>query len=355
MTAAKPSLKNLQRSNFQYELPPELIAQHPAAERTGSRLLCLDRDSGRIRDRLFVDLPGLLQRDDLLIINDTRVIPARLLGRKTTGGRVELMVDRILDERRLIGMLGCNRTPSPGQQILFDTARGAVRAVVEGRRGGMFELFFPDTDSVLEMLEQCGRVPLPPYIQRTDDAADRERYQTVYAEHAGAVAAPTAGLHFSAEMLREITDGGVRIARVTLHVGAGTFQPLRDEDVSSHRLHAEWVDVPADTCEAIGDTRDRGGRVVAVGTTTVRALETAARSGAPGPFRGDTDLFIKPGFRFRCVDAMVTNFHLPGSTLLMLVCAFAGTEETLRAYRHAVRKKYRFYSYGDAMLVGPEA
>jgi S-adenosylmethionine:tRNA ribosyltransferase-isomerase len=344
----------LQRSDFHYDLPAELIAQYPPAQRTDSRMLCLDGVTGRVQDRRFIDLPDLLQHGDLLVVNDTRVIPARLHGRKSTGGLVELMVDRIIGERRLIGLLGCNRAPRPGQQILFGTGDGEVLAVVEGRRGEMFELSFPHIPSILRLLEESGHVPLPPYIQRADEAADRLRYQTVYAERAGAAAAPTAGLHFDKPMLEEIADRGIQISRITLHVGAGTFQPLREEDVRRHRMHAEWVDVPTATCAAVAATRERGGRVVAVGTTTVRALETAARSGPIAPFEGDTDLFIRPGFRFHCVDAMLTNFHLPGSTLLMLVCAFAGTAATLRAYQHAVDRCYRFYSYGDAMLVSPQ-
>ena len=338
----------MRRTDFAYELPPTLIAQAPLAERSASRLLCLDGATGDVADAVVADLPGCLRAGDLLVFNDTRVIPARVFGRKASGGRVELLVERLLDDARLLALVRSSKSPKAGGELLLD---GGVHATVVGRHDDLFELQLPTGTDTVAWLEAAGHVPLPPYIERDDTAADRERYQTVFADRPGAVAAPTAGLHFDPVLLERLAEAGVATARVTLHVGAGTFQPVRAEHVADHRMHAEWLEVPQETCDAVAAARARGGRVVAVGTTTVRSLETAAGDGTLRPFVGETRLFITPGYAFRVVDLMVTNFHLPESTLLMLVCAFAGTDHVLAAYRHAVAARYRFFSYGDAMLV----
>ncbi|HWP94519.1 MAG TPA: tRNA preQ1(34) S-adenosylmethionine ribosyltransferase-isomerase QueA [Gammaproteobacteria bacterium] len=343
----------MRRGDFHYELPPELIAQHPLPERAASRLLCLDGASGALADRVFRDLPALLEPGDLLVFNDTRVIPARLLGHKPTGGRVEVLIERVLDEYRALAHIGTSKTPRPGTVIEIDAT---LRLTVRGRQEDLFEIEF-SRGPVLAMLEEKGHVPLPPYVVRPDSADDRERYQTIYAREAGAVAAPTAGLHFDADMLATLEARGVRCAFVTLHVGAGTFQPVRVENLAAHRMHSERFEVSAETATAVREARAAGHRVVAVGTTTIRALESAAASGELHAFRGETALFITPGYRFRCVDALLTNFHLPESTLLMLVAAFGGYRNVMAAYHHAVSQRYRFYSYGDAMFVtiAPEA
>lgn len=346
--AETPPERRLTRADFRFELPPELIAQTPPAVRGGSRLLALDGASGTLADLAFRDLAGLLAPGDLLVRNDTRVLPARLHGRKATGGAVEILVERMLGERRVSAQLRSSKGARPGQRI--DLPGGAVATVV-GVDGGLAELELDR--AVRAYFDTHGEVPLPPYITRPAADADRARYQTVYARAPGAVAAPTAGLHFDAAFLAALEARGVAIADVTLHVGAGTFQPLRSDDLDAHRMHAEWLEVPPATVAAVAAARARGGRVVAVGTTVVRSLETAAAGGALAPFAGDTRLFIRPGYRFRVVDALVTNFHLPESTLLMLVCAFAGREAVLGAYAHAVRNGYRFFSYGDAMFVTP--
>jgi S-adenosylmethionine:tRNA ribosyltransferase-isomerase len=338
----------MDRSEFHYDLPPELIAQAPLRARRLSRLLVLDGASGGLADRRFADLPQLLAAGDLLVLNDTRVLPARLIGRKPTGGRVELLLERITGPQRAIMQLRASHVPRAGAVMELP---GGARARVEGRRGQLFELAF-DRD-VTALLEAHGEVPLPPYIERAADADDRERYQTVFARSAGAVAAPTAGLHFDREMLTTLDAAGIAHAFLTLHVGAGTFAPVRTDRIEDHELHAERLSVPPAVCEAVERCRARGGRVVAVGTTSVRALETAARDGTLAPFDGESRLFIYPGYRFRVVDALVTNFHLPESSLLMLVAAFAGLTATLAAYRHAVAERYRFFSYGDAMFVTP--
>jgi S-adenosylmethionine:tRNA ribosyltransferase-isomerase len=337
----------MQRSDFRFELPPERIAQRPLPERSASRLLVLDGTTGGYTDQRFADLPGLLRADDLLIFNDTRVLAARLFARKETGGRVEILVERLLGHRRIHAHLRASKTPRPDTLLLLP---GGERLRVLDRDEGLFVLE-SETEDFASLMERHGHMPLPPYIARADDVADRERYQTVYARCAGAVAAPTAGLHFDDAMLGALRRMGVGLAHVTLHVGAGTFQPVREDDLDRHRMHAEWLEVSQDVCEQVAATRARGGRVVAVGTTTVRSLETAAASGQLEPFRGDSRLFIRPGYRFRVVDAMLTNFHLPESTLLMLVCAFAGYEPVMAAYRHAVAERYRFFSYGDAMFL----
>ncbi len=338
----------MRRSDFSYDLPEELIAQYPLPERTASRLLCMARDSGVLADRRFPDLAGLLQAGDLLVFNDTRVLPARLLGRKASGGRVELLVERVLDAHTALAQVRANRPLREGATIkLADD----VSARVLDREGMFYRLRFSSPQPVPELLQRIGRVPLPPYIERADEELDRQRYQTVFARRSGAVAAPTAGLHFDEPLLGRLRERGVSFAWVTLHVGAGTFQPVREEIVERHRMHREYLEVPAATCAAVQAARARGGRVVAVGTTVVRSLESAARHGALRPFAGETDLFITPGYAFRVVDALITNFHMPESTLLMLVSAFAGRERVLAAYRHAVERRYRFFSYGDAMFI----
>jgi S-adenosylmethionine:tRNA ribosyltransferase-isomerase len=338
----------MQLSDFDYDLPQELIAQAPLEHRAASRLLVLDGNSGDLSDRAFADLPQLLRPDDLLVFNDTRVIPARLFGRKSSGGRLELLVERVLDTHRVLVQLRASKSPKPGARI---TLGGAGEAEVLERHGDLYELRFLAEEPVAELLDRHGHVPLPPYIERADIADDRERYQTVYARRPGAVAAPTAGLHFDAAMLERLRGLGVEQQFVTLHVGAGTFQPVRVANIGEHRMHAERVEVPDPVCAAIAACRDRGGRVIAVGTTSVRSLEAAAAGGELRALSGETDLFITPGYRFRVVDALITNFHLPQSTLLMLVCAFGGHEPVLRAYRHAVAERYRFFSYGDAMFI----
>ena len=337
------------RSDFHFDLPPELIAQQPPAERGDSRLLALDGTDGRLQDARFDDLPGFLRAGDLLVFNDTRVIPARLHGIKAgSGGRVEVLVERILDARRVLAHLRASKSPKPGTRLWLEQAVGAV---VLGRAGELYELGFEDARPVPAILDAHGHIPLPPYIDRPDAPADAERYQTVYARAPGAVAAPTAGLHFTPAMLERLAAAGIGRAFVTLHVGAGTFQPVRTEHISEHRMHAESVEVSAGTVAAVAAARARGARVVAVGTTAVRSLESAAAGGELRPFAGDTDIFITPGYRFRVVDALVTNFHLPESTLLMLVSALAGHAQVMAAYRHAVAARYRFFSYGDAMFV----
>jgi S-adenosylmethionine:tRNA ribosyltransferase-isomerase len=337
------------RSDFHYDLPDELIARHPAARRSDSRLLHLDGRTGALTDLRFVDLPGLLRPGDLLVCNDTRVVPARLHGHKVTGGKVELLLERVLGGSRALVQLRSGKQPVPGSTILLPAGAAAT---VLGREDDFWVLDF-GTDPIA-VFEGHGEMPLPPYLKRAAEDFDRERYQTVYARVPGAVAAPTAGLHFDARLLDACERAGVAQARVTLHVGAGTFQPVRADDLSEHRMHAELVEVTRATCDAVAACRAHGGRVVAVGTTSVRALESAAQGGRLAPFAGDTRLFITPGYRFRVVDALVTNFHLPESTLLMLVSAFAGRSHVLAAYRHAVTARYRFFSYGDAMFVEPD-
>lgn len=344
----------MRRSDFTYELPPELIAQRPAERRDAARLLVLDGVTGDCRDRRFTDLPGLLRPGDLLVLNDTRVIPARLYGRKDTGGRVEILVERVEDDFLLLAQVRAGKAPGPGTRIrLEDDPGNDVGFEVAARRGDFHELrLHGRAGSVWEVLERYGHMPLPPYIRRGDEEADRDRYQTVYARTPGAVAAPTAGLHFTGELLDAVRARGAAVGHVTLHVGAGTFQPVRAEIVEKHRMHAERFRLDAALCDQVRATRRQGGRVIAVGTTVVRCLESAAaETGDPQPVEGETDIFIYPGYRFRAVDCLLTNFHLPESTLLMLVCAFAGTGNVLAAYRHAVEQRYRFYSYGDAMFI----
>ena len=353
----------MRRADFAYTLPAELIAQSPLAERSASRLLVLDGRTGAVADRLFRELPEFLAPGDLLVFNDTRVVAARIAGFKPSGGRVEVFLERPLEGRSALVQLRASKPVREGLEIA--TVGGPVR-VLE-KQHDLWKVALPAL--ALKFFEQWGEVPLPPYIHRTPDQGDRERYQSIFAQHAGAVAAPTASLHFDAALVEELDARGVKRALVTLHVGAGTFQPVRTDDLESHTMHAERVSVSAETCEAIERTRAAGARVVAVGTTVARALESAALAPeatneearvpshhrAPlAPFSGDTRLFISPGFKFRVVDALITNFHLPESTLLMLVSAFAGREHVLAAYAHAVRLRYRFFSYGDAMFVTPE-
>ncbi len=333
-------------SDFDYALPPELIAQHPASERSASRLLHLDGRTGELRDLRFRDVVSLLQPHDLLVVNDTRVIKARLHGRKETGGEVEVLVERVLDERRALAQVRASKTPRTGRRLIL---AGCVEVEVLGRQGEFFELGF--AANVFDVLGRHGEVPLPPYITHAAVDDDESRYQTVYAKVPGAVAAPTAGLHFDEAILAALRDKGVERASITLHVGAGTFQPVRVDDVSQHVMHAEWYSISQETVDAIAKARASGGRVVAVGTTALRALESAAAADELTAGTAETRLFIVPGYRFRVVDRLITNFHLPRSTLLMLVSAFGGGENIKHAYAHAVEQRYRFFSYGDAMLI----
>jgi S-adenosylmethionine:tRNA ribosyltransferase-isomerase len=335
----------MRRSDFHYELPYELIAQHPPAERAGGRLLHLD-PAAQTHDLMFVEFPSLLRTNDLLVFNDTRVIPARVHGNKPTGGNVEILLERVLDERRILAHVNSSKALRSDVPVLLP---GGVEARFIARHDDLFELAL--SAEPLSYFDTHGAMPLPPYIEREAGAEDATRYQTVYAREAGAVAAPTAGLHFDERILARCDELGIRRAFVTLHVGAGTFQSVRVEDLDTHRMHSERVTVSAATCDAIAQTRAAGGRVIAVGTTVVRSLESAAASGTLQVFAGDTSIFIRPGFEFKVVDALLTNFHLPESTLLMLVTAFGGFDAVMRAYRHAVAQGYRFFSYGDAMFL----
>jgi S-adenosylmethionine:tRNA ribosyltransferase-isomerase len=337
------------RQDFAYDLPPELIAQEPLSERSASRMLVLDGATGTPADLNVRDLPGYLRAGDLMVLNDTRVVPARLMGLKPSGGRVEILLERALAGTEALAQISASKPIRAALEV--STAGGIVRVI--GPEQGMWRIGLPAP--ALEFFQRWGAVPLPPYIHRAAAEADRERYQSIFARTPGAVAAPTASLHFDAELSASLTARGVERAFVTLHVAAGTFQPVRTEDLSAHTMHAEYASVGRETCEAIARTRERAGRIVAVGTTVVRALESAALAGKHGaalaPWSGDTRLFITPGFRFQVSDVLLTNFHLPESTLLMLVCAFAGQQAVLGAYAHAVRERYRFFSYGDAMLL----
>ena len=354
----RPAFFSMKLDDFHYELPPELIAQYPLKERSASRLLVLDGASGATRHGVFSALPGCLQPGDLLVFNNTRVIPARLWGQKATGGRVEILIERITGEHTALAHIRSSKSPKPGSVIHLSAepggAPGPVQLTVTGREGALFQLASPPQVALHSVLADIGHMPLPPYIERGDEAADQERYQTVYAERAGAVAAPTAGLHFTEALLEQLDAAGIQRATVTLHVGAGTFQPVRVDNIQEHHMHAEYLEVDAGVCAAVEATRLRGGRVVAVGTTAVRSLESAAcGQGRIAPLTGDTDIFIYPGYRFQVVDAMITNFHLPESTLLMLVSAFCGRDNMLAAYREAIAERYRFFSYGDAMFLTP--
>ncbi|WP_049721876.1 tRNA preQ1(34) S-adenosylmethionine ribosyltransferase-isomerase QueA [Gilvimarinus polysaccharolyticus] len=340
----------MQRQDFDYVLPDELIARTPAIERRGSRLLCLDGPTGSLEHRQFPDLLDKLQTGDLMVFNNTRVIPARMFAHKPSGGRVEVLIERVLGEFNVLAHTRASKSPKAGSELVLDDG---TRLQVTGRQDALFEITFPEP--VLQVLEQHGHMPLPPYIDRADDALDRERYQTVYGEKQGAVAAPTAGLHFDDALLAQLRERGVELAFVTLHVGAGTFQPVRVDNIADHKMHSEVIDVDESVCQAVRAAKARGSRVIAVGTTSVRSLESAARQAPAGeliaPMQGDTDIFIYPGCKFKVIDALLTNFHLPESTLLMLVSAFAGYQHTMAAYRAAVAEHYRFFSYGDAMFI----
>ncbi|MGR4874880.1 tRNA preQ1(34) S-adenosylmethionine ribosyltransferase-isomerase QueA [Pseudoxanthomonas sp. LARHCG66] len=346
----------MKKSDFHFDLPDALIAQAPLAERSASRLLVVPPGDVPFADRHVRDLPEWVQPGDLLVFNDTRVIPARLFGQKESGGRVEILIERLLPDNAARAQIGASKSPKPGSRIQLDAGG---EADVVGRDGEFYQLRFQVPDSLESWLLSAGRLPLPPYIQRDPGKDDDERYQTVFAQELGAVAAPTAGLHFDDALLSALRERGVEFGHVTLHVGAGTFQPVRVDNIHEHRMHSEWLNVGPALVEQVRAARARGGRVIAVGTTVVRALESATRRTEAGdaelqPFAGETQIFIFPGYRIRSVDAMVTNFHLPESTLLMLVSAFAGKERVFAAYAHAVREQYRFFSYGDAMLLFPE-
>jgi len=338
----------MKKSDFNYQLPDALIAQKPLANRNASRLLCMNRDTGVVVDRQFTDFIDLINDKDLLVFNDTKVIPARLYGQKTSGGKVEILLERMIDEHHAIAHVRASKAPKAG--VIIELAEG-YRCEVQGREDDLFALEFKGDDSILNILEKIGHIPLPPYITRADDESDLTRYQTVFAKQAGAVAAPTAGLHFDDELMAKIQAKGIQTAFVTLHVGSGTFQPVRVENLEEHLMHKEYFIVPSATVEAVQRARARGGRVIAIGTTAVRALESASQSGTLQASFGDTRLFITPSYEFKSVDALMTNFHLPESTLLMLVSAFAGYQAIMNAYQHAITQSYRFFSYGDAMFL----
>ena len=338
----------MKKSDFNYSLPEALIAQQPLTERTASRLLTMNRDSGELHDKQFSDLLDFIEPEDLLVFNDTRVIPARLFGTKLTSGKIEILIERILDKQHALAHVRASKSPKAGAKIQLDND---YVCEVEGRDGDLFKLYFENTKPLLEILSEIGHIPLPPYIERADNEDDLTRYQTVFGKQLGAVAAPTAGLHFDEVMLEKIRAKGAQTAFVTLHVGSGTFQPVRVENLSEHIMHKEYFAVPQETVVAVEETRKRNGRVIAIGTTAVRALESASRSGTLQAGFGDTDLFILPGYEFKSVDAMLTNFHLPESTLLMLVAAFSRYEFVMSAYQHAIKQQYRFFSYGDAMWI----
>jgi len=336
----------MNKSDFNFELPKELIAQHPTKKRTNSRLLALDKVSGKTQDLNFPDIIKFLNKGDLLVFNNTKVIPARLFGKKTTGGKVEVFIERLLDDNSAIAFLKTSKTPKLGKPIYFGDS-----VVKPTAKQGMFYLVETQDCSLTELMDTHGHMPLPPYIQREDEIGDKDRYQTVYAKEKGAVAAPTAGLHFDTQLLQDIKDKGINTAYVTLHVGAGTFQPVKTDSIKDHTMHKEWLQVKPEVAELVKQTKEQGNKVIAVGTTAVRCLETASITGEIKPYTGDTNIFIYPGYQFKVVDSLLTNFHLPESTLIMLVSAKCGRENTLKAYQHAVEEKYRFFSYGDAMFI----
>lgn len=337
-------------ADFSFDLPDELIARFPKADRTSSRLLSLNGPTGEIEHKIFSDILELVNENDLLVFNNTKVIPARMFGQKESGGKVEVLVERVLDEHRVLAHIRASKSPKPGNVLILE---GKAKATMVARHDTLFELEFDRSENVLDILNDVGHMPLPPYIDRPDNEADRERYQTVYGEKPGAVAAPTAGLHFDDKLMTALKDKGVQMAFVTLHVGAGTFQPVRVESVDEHIMHSEYIEVPQDVVDAVASTKAKGGRVIAIGTTSVRSLESAAKihGGKLDTYFGDTDIFIFPGYQFNVVDAMVTNFHLPESTLIMLVSAFAGQDNIMGAYNTAIEQQYRFFSYGDAMFL----
>lgn len=345
----------MQVSDFDFDLPDELIARYPQPERTSSRLLQLDGNSGDIAHKTFKDVLDLVNPGDLMIFNNTRVIPARMFGRKASGGKLEVLVERMLDEKSILAHVRASKSPKPGTQLLLGE-NDEYSAEMVARHDALFEIRFNSDKTVLEILDEVGHMPLPPYIDRPDEDADKERYQTVYNAKPGAVAAPTAGLHFDDALLAALKEKGVNFSFVTLHVGAGTFQPVRVDNIDDHHMHSEYVEVPEEVVTAINETKANGGRVVAVGTTSVRSLESAAQDAVKNgtelkPFFGDTEIFIFPGYQFQLVDVLITNFHLPESTLIMLVSAFAGYEHTMNAYKDAVANQFRFFSYGDSMFV----
>ncbi|HIF9349268.1 TPA: tRNA preQ1(34) S-adenosylmethionine ribosyltransferase-isomerase QueA [Photobacterium damselae] len=345
----------MQVSDFDFDLPDELIARYPQPERTSSRLLQLDGNSGDIAHKTFKDVLELVNPGDLMIFNNTRVIPARMFGRKASGGKLEVLVERMLDEKSILAHVRASKSPKPGTELLLGE-NDEYSAEMVARHDALFEIRFNSDKTVLEILDEVGHMPLPPYIDRPDEDADKERYQTVYNAKPGAVAAPTAGLHFDDALLAALKEKGVNFAFVTLHVGAGTFQPVRVDNIDDHHMHSEYVEVPEEVVTAINETKANGGRVVAVGTTSVRSLESAAQDAVKNgtelkPFFGDTEIFIFPGYQFQLVDVLITNFHLPESTLIMLVSAFAGYEHTMNAYKDAVANQFRFFSYGDSMFV----
>lgn len=333
--------------DFHFDLPDELIARYPTEQRSASRLLCLDGQTGAVEHKHFYELVDMLNPDDLLVFNDTRVIPARLFGQKVTGGKLEILIERLDSDVEAIAHVRSNRTPKPGSEFVLENG---FKVLITGRKEALFSLKLLDGDWQTAMTA-VGHMPLPPYIDREDELADKERYQTVYSKVDGAVAAPTAGLHFDDELLQKIRDKGIDSAFVTLHVGAGTFSPVRVENITEHKMHSEWFEVSQDVCDKVNATRAKGGRVIAVGTTSVRCLESASIDGSIKPHMGETDIFIYPGYQFRSVDALITNFHLPESTLMMLVSAFAGKDHIMNAYGEAVREQYRFFSYGDSMFI----
>ena len=341
----------MQVADFAFNLPDKLIARYPTEERSASRLMRLHGETGEVEHGYFADILGFLQPEDLLVLNNTKVIPARLYGAKESGGKIEILVERMLDDKRLLAHVRASRSPKPGARLLLE---GEVWATMVSRQDSLFELQLEGSESVLDVLQRLGHMPLPPYIDRPDETADRERYQTVFGEKHGAVAAPTAGLHFDEALLDAIRAKGVRIVTITLHVGAGTFLPVKVDNIEDHHMHGEIVEVTEEVATAVKHTRANGGRVVAIGTTSVRALEAASAEGDIAAYAGETHIFIYPGYKFKSVDALLTNFHLSESTLLMLVSAFAGRDHVLAAYNEAVAQEYRFFSYGDAMLVTPQ-
>ncbi|HGN0869173.1 tRNA preQ1(34) S-adenosylmethionine ribosyltransferase-isomerase QueA [Providencia sp. PROV188] len=344
-------------SDFTFELPEELIAHYPQAERSSCRLLGLDGATGQLTHGVFTDILEKLEPGDLLVFNNTRVIPARLFGRKASGGKIEVLIERMLDEHRVLAHVRASKAPKEGAALLLGEDE-SVNATMVARHGALFELRFDDARDVLSILNQIGHMPLPPYIDRPDEESDKELYQTVYSQRPGAVAAPTAGLHFDEPLLEALRQKGVEMAFVTLHVGAGTFQPVRVDSIEDHIMHSEYAEVPQEVVDAVLACKARGNRVIAVGTTSVRSLESAAKASENAliaPFFDDTQIFIYPGYEYQVIDALITNFHLPESTLIMLVSAFAGYQNTMQAYKEAVEQKYRFFSYGDAMFITPNA
>ena len=345
----------MQVSDFDFELPDELIARYPQPERTASRLLHMTGNTGELTHKGFKDVLDLVEAGDLLVFNNTRVIPARMYGHKASGGKIEVLVERMLDDKSILAHVRASKPPKPGMELLLGE-QGEFSAVMVARHDALFEIRFNSDQTVLEILDQVGHMPLPPYIDRPDEDADKERYQTVYNAKPGAVAAPTAGLHFDEKLMADLKAKGVNFAFVTLHVGAGTFQPVRVDDINDHHMHSEYVEVPQEVVTAVNETRANGGRIIAVGTTSVRSLESAAQDAIKNgtelkPFFGDTEIFIFPGYQFQLVDVLITNFHLPESTLIMLVSAIASYEHTMNAYHQAVANQYRFFSYGDSMFI----